>query len=637
MNLADGWPGECGARILEAMQAFWKYARGMGRYPARLTFAMIFAFFGAGTLGLGFAGVLPIFKTILSVDEQGQAIGLPELARDLNEDLGENMITSAVGLEIPDEWIEQLPPKPYHAILWIMGGLGVLTVFGAATTFGHQYLSIDVVYRSVTDLRRDAYAKLIRLPLQDVVTSGTADPVSRVVGDTAAIASGFTALTSRGVFQVSRGLAMLIVAFAINARLTLISLIVAPFLAFIVRQLGGKIRKATRRALREQAALYGSAIDALKGLRVVKVHTTEGVELERFGEKNRQVMHQVFKARTARAASSPLVEVVTLCTLGTLFVVAGKAVLDNQLTVDELLGTLGALFICATALRPLTGIVNEIHQAGAAADRVDELMSTPEEPGLESHLPDLPRHEKTIRFGGVSFTYRGAETPSVVGLDLEVRFGERVAFVGPNGSGKTTLLSMVPRLFDPQEGSVLIDGQDVRGVSLASLRGQIGVVTQETVLFTGTIRSNIAYGAEGASEAQIREAAERAHAWSFIERLSGGLDTPVGESGLTLSGGQRQRIAIARAILRDPSILVLDEATSMIDADSEAQIAQALEEFSEGRTTLVVAHRLSTVVNADRIVVLDRGRLVDVGTHAELLERCGVYQTLAKTQLVGSA
>jgi ABC-type multidrug transport system fused ATPase/permease subunit len=251
-------------------------------------------------------------------------------------------------------------------------------------------------------------------------------------------------------------------------------------------------------------------------------------------------------------------------------------------------------------------------------------------------LPKLARHCESIRFDGVTFTYPRAERPALDQITLEIRHGQRVAIVGPNGSGKTTLLALVPRLFDPNPGSgaVLIDGRNIREVAVRSLRRQIGVVTQETVLFRGTIRGNVAYGADDASEERVVAAAKKARAHEFIAAMPKGYDTPVGEQGLTLSGGQRQRIAIARAILRDPSILILDEATSMIDADSEAKIAEALAEFASGRTCLIVAHRLSTVINADRIVVMDAGRIVDDGTHAELLKRCSVYRLIAENQLV---
>ncbi|HHN77416.1 MAG TPA: ATP-binding cassette domain-containing protein, partial [Phycisphaerales bacterium] len=287
--------------------------------------------------------------------------------------------------------------------------------------------------------------------------------------------------------------------------------------------------------------------------------------------------------------------------------------------------------------------INDIHQSAAAAERIVQMLHEPIEPGHDRRLPKLPRHTRSITLEHVTVTYPGAERPAIRDISIEIPHGQTLAIVGPNGSGKTTLLGLVPRLFDPDgvkthldepQGVVRIDGVDIRTVSVRSLRRQIGVVTQETVLFAGTIAQNIAYGAEGVSHEKIVDAAKKARAHEFIE-AKGGYDTVVGERGLTLSGGQRQRIAIARAILRDPSILILDEATSMIDAESEGQISEALAEFAAGRTTLVVAHRLSTVINADRIAVLDKGELVDVGVHGELLERCAVYRQIAERQLIG--
>ena len=296
---------------------------------------------------------------------------------------------------------------------------------------------------------------------------------------------------------------------------------------------------------------------------------------------------------------------------------------------------LAALGSAGASLKPITGLVNDIQASSAAADRVMEMLDTASEPGLEPGLPALPRHARAVAFEGVRLVYPGAERPALDGVDLEIPFGSTVAFVGPNGSGKTTLLSLVPRLFDPDAGRVLVDGTDIARVALGSLREQIGVVTQETVLFRRTVRDNIAYGLTVPDE-KIMDAVRRARAEDIVARLPQGLDTVLAEGGLSLSGGQRQRLAIARAILRDPSILILDEATSMIDAESEARIADALTEFSRGRTCLVVAHRLSTVVHADRIVVMDEGRVVDAGRHDELLTRCELYQSLARHQLIAS-
>jgi ABC-type multidrug transport system fused ATPase/permease subunit len=334
--------------------------------------------------------------------------------------------------------------------------------------------------------------------------------------------------------------------------------------------------------------------------------------------------------------ASPVVEVLSIIALGGLSLLAAKAVIDGKLAFPQFLGAIGALFAAGASLKPLTGLLNDIQGASGAAARIQELMQARPEPGHDSTLPRLPRHHESIEFRNVTFTYPGAMRPALDRVRLKIVHGQRIAVVGPNGSGKTTLLALVPRLFDPNpdSGGIFIDGQDIRTVSVRSLRRQVGVVTQETVLFRGTIRSNIAYGAEDFTEDKIIAAARRARAHDFIAALPQGYDTPVGEQGLTLSGGQRQRIAIARAILREPSILILDEATSMVDADSEAKIAEAIAEFSHGRTCLIVAHRLSTVINADRIIVMDAGRVVDDGVHAELMQRCPAYRLIAENQLV---
>jgi len=609
-----------------SMDSYWRMARQMLRYRRMVVLSLVCALFGATGLGVGIVAALPVLRNIL---DPAQRRGLPELAGDLNADL-------PAFARIPGGVVDRLPPGPYAAIVWIVVGLSVLAILGGLANFLHARLAMSVVYRTIANIRRQVFRRVVRLPMSVVLVEGVSDTISRIVNDTMTLAGGLNALLSKAVTQVGKGLAAFVAALVIDWRLTLGVSVVAPGIAWVIRRISRTVRQASTRALEKQADLYGAAAEALEGLRVVKVHTAERYEAGRFHRINKDVMRQTVRARAARAFSSPLNEVMGLLVLGVLTVAVSKPIIDQRFGLDAatFLMTLGALGLAAASLKPVAGIVNDIQAAGAAADRVARLLDAEPEPGHGAKLPKLARHVESLRFEGVRYAYPGAAEPAIDGVTLEIAHGETVAVVGPNGSGKTTLLAMVPRLFDPDAGRVLIDGHDLREHSVRSVRRQIGVVTQETVIFKASVRENIAYGAENASPSRIEEAAVRARAHEFICDLPRGYDTIIGERGMTLSGGQRQRIAIARAVLRDPSILILDEATSMIDSESEARIAAALEEFTAGRTCLIVAHRLSTVLSADRIVVMERGRIVGEGLHDRLLETSPAYRQIAARQLV---
>ena len=607
------------------MDAFWQLARRMLRYRALLVTAILCSLVSAGGIGVGFGAAKVVLDQIAA--PEGERKGLPDFGANVNARL-------PAGIQIPQTWLDALPSTPWSAIFAIVVGLGVLTLIGGTGQFLHAFLSLTVVHRTVTGIRREAFHKVLRLPLATVVSGGSSDIISRIVNDTTALGQGFNALISKAVLQAGRGAIGLIVALCINVWLTGIGLLVTPVLYLLIRKLGKRIKRASRKALESQSKLYGSAAEALNAMRVVKVHTTERYEAGRFHRQNKEVLRQLLRVRTARALASPLVEVLSLIGVGALGLVAMKAILDGKLQVTEVAIVLGGLGLAAGSLKPLTGLINDVQSSAGAAERVRALLASEPEPGHDNRFPRLVRHRSAIELDSVTFTYPGADVPALREVSLRVEHGQTVAIVGPNGSGKTTLLAMLPRLFDPDLGRVLIDDVDIATCSIRSLRRQIGMVTQEVVVFAGTIADNIAYGAEGPTSERIEEAARRARAHEFIKNLPNGYETVVGEQGATLSGGQRQRIAIARAILRDPAILILDEATSMIDADSEAKIADAVTEFSEGRTCLVIAHRLSTVLGADRIVVMDAGRIVDEGSHTELLDRCETYRLIAQHQLI---
>jgi ATP-binding cassette, subfamily B, bacterial MsbA len=615
--------------------AFWQFARRMFRYYWLLAAAMVMVVLSSLTLVVGILGSSPILNSLL-----GDQKSLPELAAEFNAHNASKPFELVRRIQIPQTWIDQMPQGPYTALVIIMGLLAVVTIIGSLANFLHGYLSLTIVNRTVTGIRREAFFRTLRAPLRTIVQGGTSDAISRIVNDTTQLANGLTMVLSKAVLQVFKGVAGLLAALWFNWYVTLGALLIAPVLYYVIRKLGKRIKRASNLALQSQAGLYAAASESLQALRVVKAYTTEVYEGGRFHRINKEVMKELNRVRTARALASPLTEMLSiflLCgmTLGVGWIIIKGIDLNGRpvkVAAGDFIYTIISLMVAGASLKPLTGIINDIQAAAPAADRLRDLLSTKPEPGHGFKLARLARHKESIEFKGVSLTYPGAPRPAIDDITLVVPHGQRIAFVGPNGCGKTTLLSLVPRLFDPDRGAVLIDGQDIRHLSVRSVRSQIGVVTQETIVFRGTIRSNIAYGSPGASEECIVQAAKRARAHDFISALPQAYDTPVAEQGLTLSGGQRQRIAIARAVLRDPAILILDEATSMVDSESEAQIAAAIADFASQRTCLIVAHRLSTVLNCDAIVVMDAGKIMDRGTHEELLRRCELYRNLAQHQ-----
>lgn len=616
------------------MQEFWRLAGRMLRYRRMVAVAGVAAVISATGLGIGLLGLAPVLANILGDTPRL----LPDLAREADGAL------RRIGLGLPASWIDSLPNGRFDAVLWIVVTLAGLTVVGAGANFVHAYLTQTLAARVVAGVRRDAYRRVLHMPMSAVVGAspekGVNDIVSRLIADTLRLNGGFQALVDKGPAQVAKGAIAFSAAVIIDAK-SLSAIPVALLLGVMIRKLGKRVRRASRGAMAAQSRLLAVASESLHGLRVVKAHTTERYELGKFGRHNRAFLKETLRARTARAIASPAIEAAGIFVLGAWALFFAERIIDGSMDRTDFLAALAALGVSAASLKPLSGIVQEVQGSAPAAKRLVELIDAPPETSSRedrvTRSRRLARHQKEITFENVHLTYPGADHPALNGVSLCIPHGQTVAFVGGNGSGKTTLVSLVPRLFDAEIGRACVDGVDVRTVQIRSLRRQIGLVTQDVVLFEGTIASNIAYGAEGVTRAKIEQAARLARAHEFIQAKPGGYDALVGERGVTLSGGQRQRIALARAFLRDPAILILDEATSMIDAESEAQIGAAIEEFSRGRTTLIVAHRLSTILNADRIVVMDAGRIVDTGAHADLMQRCEPYRALIARQIIPPA
>jgi ABC-type multidrug transport system fused ATPase/permease subunit len=605
------------------MKHFKYFAKQMLRWRVRFLLALSLAVFSAIGLGVGLLSLGPALSLILD-PEGGKS--LLELANDYN--------AQEKFVQVPEWFLSQLPQDRFDGVLFILIGIGCLTVIGGIANFLHHYLSAWIAVHVIADVRDQAFGHVLRMELSRVLRSGASEFISRIIRDAEALQSGLTVLMGKSVAQFTKGLAAFAVACVFDYRLVIIAVLVLPILAIVLHQIGRRVRKGTKETLAAQQELLRISSESVQGLRAVKVNTSEDSVKQAFSDVNKRVVRANMKVRIVRAFGSPFMEILAIVVLGTLAGIAAKSIINGNLEFDRFLLSIGALAVAGSSLRPLTGLVTEIQSADAPANRLLQILDLPAED--EHERQGIGPHKESIVFDGVTYSYASDVEPAVKNISITIPHGQRIAIVGPNGCGKTTMVSLLPRLLRPQQGAVFIDGQDIATVDLHSLRKQMGVVTQETVLFRGTIESNICFGYD-ASRDEVISVAKQAHASEFIERIEGGYDAEVYEHGASLSGGQRQRLAIARALLRKPSILIFDEATSQIDPESEALINDTLDKYSQGRTLLIIAHRLSTVQSADRILVLNRGELIGDGTHEELLKNCDLYRRLTKTQLAVAA
>ena len=511
----------------------------------------------------------------------------------------------------------------------IILGVAILKAF---FSYGQSYLMGYVGQWLVADVRQQLFIHIVRLPIRfhDANTSGRL--MARVISDVNEMSNAIPSVL-KDIFQQGLTFVALIgVAFYQNWKMATVVLVVLPLSGYVLIRFGKRIRKLSQKGQESIGSMASVLKEAFSGIKVVKAYGQEEKEGQRFFLMNKAFRTAKVKSSQASAMSSPMLEVIGVCGIAFIVWYGGGLVIAGEMKPGEFFSFLTAMFMAYGPVRKMSGANASVQRALAGAQRVFSVLDLDSELSKDEGKRTLPPIKHKLEFSNVSFTYEGAKDSSLDNVNLTVRVGEVVALVGASGSGKTTLVSLVPRFYRPTQGTVTIDDMDIRSVDRSSLRRQIGIVSQETVLFDDLIRNNIAYGRPDATEEQIIEAARAAYAWEFIERLPNGLDTFVGENGLKLSGGQRQRLAIARAILRDPPILILDEATSALDSESEQLVQQALANLMKARTTLVIAHRLSTVQHADRLVVMNRGRIEEIGTHAELLKKGGLYTRLYQTQ-----
>ena len=544
---------------------------------------------------------------------------------------GHLRLAGALAGQLP---LDTTPSGRLNTLIAVLAIVFVIVVFGNVCRFWAQFLVHLAAVRSIMDIRRHMFARTMNMPLAEF-SENISDKMSRVLQDTQEVYRGFVALFGKIIREPLKALGAFGFALWLDWRLTLAVVIGAPIGAWILIEFGRRIRKATLKMLKDFGHVLGALNATLNGMRVVRGYTREGFERRRMWAIERHMFRQHVKIGRIDALTGPVLELLAtgLAMGGIVWLaqqtIGGKMRPESFLTMAV---CLGAMF---DPIRKISAVFTRIQKADAAASRIFEIIDMPaEQPGGTGKVA-LPAFADQIEFRGVTFTYPGADKPTLIDVNLTVQKGQQVAIVGPNGSGKTTLIGLLLRFFDPQQGSILIDGYDIRDLRLRSLRDQFSLVTQDAVVFAMTTGENIAYGRREATKEQIVEAARRAHADEFIRRLPQGYQAQVGESGATLSGGERQRLCLARAMLRDAPIFIFDEATSQVDVDSERKIREAMTDFMKGRTSLVIAHRIATIARADQIAVLDRGRIVDIGDHESLLARCDLYKTLFYTHLHG--
>lgn len=549
--------------------------------------------------------------------------------------------------------IPRLPRDQFDTLALILAGLLVATLIKGICIFVQDVLIGSVVELTVMSIRKECFRRTLKLDLQTMANNGTSQLMCRFTNDMSVLSNGLLLLGGKVIREPLKAAVCLVLAFLFCWQLTLLSLLFAPLAMLIFYRIGKTLKQASHRLLESMSNLYKTLEETFDASKVVIAFQGARGHRRRFHRENKEYLAKALKIVRIDALTSPTSEMLGMLAAfiavlpGAYLVLRGTTSIwgirllpGNPWLLAELALFYALLAGAIDPARKLSKVYAKLKRSSAAADRVFSLIDCKSLVKQSATPKPLPRHSKSIEFRKVEFAYVGngsedsIRAPVLEDVSLKIDAGEVVAIVGDNGSGKSTLVNLLPRFFDPDRGAVLIDGIDIRDARLCDLRSQIGVVTQETLLFDETIYENIRYGKPDATAKQIEAAARQAHATQFVEQLPDGFETRIGEKGQRLSGGQRQRVALARAILRDPAILILDEATSAIDAQSELLIHQALRNFVAGRTTFLITHSVSQscLDFVSRIVVMDQGRLIAAGPHAELVESCPAYRNLVRVQ-----
>ncbi|MBO8126141.1 MAG: ABC transporter ATP-binding protein [Firmicutes bacterium] len=547
------------------------------------------------------------------------------------------VVTAAVNLALPYLFGKGLidnvlTTRDFTLLNLVALGIIVLFIIKGGFVYTTNYLLAYVGQRAVLDLRERIFRHLQRLPLSFFARRKAGDLISHMTYDTTMIENSISKDFANLIQQIFAAVFTLVVIFVIHWKLSLLTLVVFPFMGWVFAVFSSKIRKVARKRQEKFGELTSVMEESIYGIRIIKAFNLAPVSQDRFEAENLSNFEKGMKTEQVRATMVPIIELLLVVGLSIVLWFGGSEVIKGNLTAGELMAFIGYIAMLSNPVLSISRTIATLQQAFAAGDRIFALLDEDITVEDKPDAVELGEIEGRVRFENVSFQYPGEDKRVLERINLDVAPGEIVALVGPSGAGKTTLVNLIPRFYDPTEGAIYLDEIDIRDVKQDSLREKIGLVPQETILFGVSVRENIRYGRLDATDEEIEYAAKLANAHDFIMELSEGYDTILGEKGQGLSGGQRQRLAIARAVLRNPKILILDEATSALDTESERLVQDALDRLMANRTTFVIAHRLSTIVNADRIVVLQDGRIVETGTHQELLEAGGLYHKLYQMQ-----
>lgn len=539
--------------------------------------------------------------------------------------------TAYLPFVIKDMVDQVLSEKNTTMLNWIVLSIIVVFVIRGIAYYGQSYLMNYVGQRVIIDIRKAVFEKLQRLSMSFYDKHKTGTIMSYVTNDVSALQSAMVDNVVEMITETVILVASIVMMIYLDWKLFLVTFATFPVVLFFIDSFGKRIRKSGRRIQEAAADITSVLQEVASSPRVIKSFVREGYEVERFDKENMNNFRANMKYAQLSSTLTPTIEFVAAVGVSIILWYGGNSVINGSITAGSLVAFLTYAVNISNPIKRLSRVIGNIQKALAAAQRVFDVLDLPE---VIKNAPDakaLPKVKGDVRFNDVSFAYN--ENEEVLShVSFEVKPGEMIAFVGPSGAGKSTVASLLPRFYDATNGSITIDGQDIRKVTLDSLREQVGIVPQETVLFNGSVYDNILYGRLDATREEVEAAAKAANAHDFIMQLPNGYETMLGDRGMNISGGQRQRISIARAILKNPQILILDEATSALDTESERVVQEALDRLMVGRTSFVIAHRLSTIKNADKIMVLEKGQLIEQGNHDELMAIDGLYAHLYKIQ-----